>query len=487
MHHATLAALCLLGLTGGAQAGEPLDLIPAETLLCWHGRPLPDTAPVSDQPSTLQTLLELGTRLAGSSLDSGAQLGVRIAEMFSLMIRYPHAVALIDAQAKPVRSDPQARRVDRLRCVLVIQNRGQTEPFLRLIQKTINDQTDSQAATLVTRKAGAHKYQELRDQRLPDWCVIAWGHIDEHFVLTVGEDVWPTVAAVAAGKSPALSQEPWYAAARRQRARTALIEIFVAVRETRQRLDPFLDGRASDFFQAWDADKLERAHWALGLEGRALFCQAHFRIAGTSVSRLYADPEARDPRLLATIPPEARYAIYELPMDRFLRRFFRGLVSTQGPKQRENIERIWAQLQAEHGFDVERNLLAHLGEHAVLHNYPPHPLRLPLAMTVLIEIRDGAGQASCPTGTQVRQTLDAMCTAVRAALDQAAAEGRGPPPWTLHQERDGLWYLRFGPIAGPAWTVTERFIIVSWSPRALREYLGTGRASVPSATDARPR
>jgi hypothetical protein len=62
------------------------------------------------------------------------------------------------------------------------------------------------------------------------------------------------------------------------------------------------------------------------------------------------------------------------------------------------------------------------------------------------------------------------------------------PSITLHREDDGLWYMQYGPIAGPAWVVTERFIVTSWSPRALREYLakagesvgGTQTASKPS-------
>jgi hypothetical protein len=132
----------------------------------------------------------------------------------------------------------------------------------------------------------------------------------------------------------------------------------------------------------------------------------------------------------------------------------------QGEKLRATVDRIWSQVQERGQFDVERDLLAHLGDHAVLHNDPPHPLRIPIAVTALIEIRDEPAV--------VRKTLDGVCTAFRDELDQAAAEGRGPPPITLHREDDGLWYMQYGPIAGPAWIVTERFLVTSWSPRARR-------------------
>jgi hypothetical protein len=472
------AALYLVGAARAGDVREPIDLIPADSLLCWYGRPLPDTTPAPEQPSTLQTLVEVGARLASGPLEAGIQLNLRLAELFGLMVRYPHAVALIDARAKPTTTtEPTIRRIDRLRFAMVVQVGEQTELFLRIIQKTVNEQTNSGAATLVSEKAGRWTYQELRDQRLPEWAVIAWGQVDGHFVLTVGPNVWRTIAAVAEGDVQSLAGEPWYAVARAKRRRTALIEIFVAARELQERLDPFVDDRASGFFRAWDAGDLRQAHWALGFAERALFCVAHFRLRGsgekeedTTVRRVYADPDNRDPHLLAAIPPDARYAIFDVPVERLLARFFRGLLALQGAKARANIERIWAEAQAQYGFDAERGLLAHLGERIVLHNDPPHPLHLPLAMTILIEIRDEPAT--------VRQIVETLCSAWRAVLDEAAAKGGGKPPFRLHRDEDGVWYLRYdlaGPdwfgLAGPAWIVTDRYIILSWSPVALREYL----------------
>lgn len=452
------------------RAAEPIDLIPAESLLCWYGRPLPDAPPASDEPSTIQTLWELGTRIAAQPIDRGTRLSLRMAEMFGLLVRHTHAVALIDAQSRPLASDPQARRVDRLRFALVVQTGGQSEPFLRIIQKAVNEQTSSGEATLSAERAGRWEYQVLRDRRLPDWSAIAWGQIGEFFVLTVGPNVWPQLAAVAAGEEPGVSGDAWYAVARGSRGPAALIEIFVAAREIQTRLDPFVNDRASGFFRAWDAPDLEKAHWAIGLEGRALYCAAEFQIAGQTVRRLYADPAARDPRLLAMVPDGARYAVFDLPMGEFLPRFFRGLLACEDARVQREVDERWTQIQREHGFDVDRDLLAHLGRHVILHNDPPHPLRLPFALTVLIEVRDEPAA--------IRRTVDRFCMAWSAALAGTATQPARSPPFTLHQDADGVWFLRIGPknqnwfgLAGPAWITTERFLIVSWSPVALREYL----------------
>lgn len=473
---AALAALPLLAAAAQTIARDPLELIPAESLLCWSGRPAPDAARAESRPSTLQTLLELGGRVAGQSLDNETQLNIRIAEMFGLMIRYRHAVALIDARAKALEYAPEAQRVDQLRFVAVVENREEVEPFLRIIQKAVDEQTDRGAATLTSRKAGRWTYQELRDQRLPEWATIAWGRMEGNFVLTVGADVWPQIATVAQGEAPSLAQDRWYAAARQDVSGTRagepppLIEIFVAAEAIQKRLDPFVEGKASAFFKAWDAGGLQHAHWVIGYVGRALYCRAHFGTAGKTAQRVYADANARDARLLGTIPPEARYAIWELPVGRFLPRLCRGWLAVQGEKPRANIERIWGEIQAEQGFDVERDFLAHLGGHVVLHNDPPHPLRLPFAVTILIEIRDEPAT--------VRRTLDTMCAGWRAALTKVGADGKSGAPCTLEHDDDGVWYVRFDvagsgalSLAGPAWVMTDRFIIVSWSPMALREYL----------------
>lgn len=479
--YAVAIAAGLVGSAAVAPAREPLDLVPAETLLCWHGRPLPGSVPLSEQPSAIQTLVELGTRIAGRSLDPKARLGLRTLELLGLTVRYPHALALIDARARPLEPGSDSRRVDRLRLALIVQTgpraRGSPddpagappqEPFLRLIQKTVNEQVPAESArsggtTLVTREVAGWTCQELRDQRLPAWCVLAWGQIDECFVLTLGEGVWPAVAAVAGGQARALSQDSWYRAAREPRSREALIEILVAAHEIQQRLDPFVHGRASAFFQAWEAGRLEQACWALGYEDRALFCAARFRVGDQTVERVYADPRERRPDLIRTVPPEAHYAVFRLPVERFLHRFFAGLLAVQSAEARANIERVWAEIRAEHDLDADRDLLAHLGEHIVLHNDPPHPLRLPLAVTALIEIRDDPAR--------VRRTLETICSAWRARIDAAAARAERPPDFTLQRDDDGIWYLRFGPLAGLAWTVTDRFIVSSWSPHALREYL----------------
>lgn len=446
-----------------AAVDEPLDLVPADSLLCWKGLPFPDAKQAPDKPSPFGILIDVGTRLAGNSLDNAQRVTIRILETLGIIGRYPFTVALIDARAKPTHDGGTGRKVDKLRIAAVIKTQGQSEPFLAIIAKAVRELTDEGAAELENKTVGRWSYQELRDSRLPDWCVVAWGEIDEHFVITLGNDVWPLIASTAAGQVASVSQDEWLTKVRQQRPEEPLIEVIVAANDIRERLDPFVQGRATAFFRAWHIADVQCAHWALGFEGRALYCLANYRQPKNTRRRLYADPHIRDERFLQTIPDESRYAIYRLPVATFLPRLISGYYATRKEEERQAAAKLWAKIQADLGIDVERDALAHLGEYIVVHNYPRHPLHLPLAFTSLIEIRDEPAK--------VRQTLERLLGAWQQAVEKADDETGNPSPLQIRHDDDGVWYLEFPLFKGVAWTFTDRFIVTSWSPIALREYL----------------
>lgn len=425
---------------------------------------MPDAAPPTDDdaPSPLTTLFDVSARIAGRPIDRQAQLALRTLEMLGLVVRHEFAIALLDAKAKPLQSDPEDRRVDQLRFALVVRTGEHAEPIRRLIQKTVNEQTDQSKASLQRRSAQRWSYQELRDERIPSWCHVAWGQIGEFFVLTVGEGVWADIAAVAANAKPSLADDRFIAEGQAKRA-DAIIQVIVSIAGFQERLDPFVQGRASEFFKAWHADGVDRAHWQLGFEGRALYCEARFQHGNQTVERLYADPAIREARLLAAIPEGARYAIYHVPAGQILTRLFTSIYMTRGADVRQVVDAEWERVQREFGFDAERDLLSHLGSNIVLHNFPTHPLHLPLAMTSLIEVRDEPAR--------VRKTIDTFCEGWREALDKAAEHTTDPAFPSLQHDSDGIWYIQFGLFAGVAWTTTDRFIVTSWSPSALRTYL----------------
>jgi hypothetical protein len=59
----------------------------------------------------------------------------------------------------------------------------------------------------------------------------------------------------------------------------------------------------------------------------------------------------------------------------------------------------------------------------------------------------------------------------KSALDRLADETGKELPLRLIRDDDGVWHVEFMFVHGVAWTFTDRFIVTSWSPIALQEYL----------------
>ena len=117
----------------------------------------------------------------------------------------------------------------------------------------------------------------------------------------------------------------------------------------------------------------------------------------------------------------------------------------------------------------------------MLHNYPRHPLHLPLAFTTLIEIEQDPDR--------VHTTLEKLCEAWRDGMDKIGSEQDRPLTARLERDDDGIWFVQIGPVAGLAWIFTDHYIVTSWSPKALRDYLddyGDRLSAAPPRAPARP-
>ena len=464
-----LPVLLASAASGTVQADEPLDLVPGEYMLVWNGKPFPDVPPPEAGPTAIDAIIATIPRMAGERMDRGARLGLRIIQCCALMIRYPHCVTMLDASAIKAGVHPDSRRVDKLRLALIVQTAGKAGPFLNIIQNAADEQTNTEHARIDVKQAGRWSYSELADQRLPEWYVVAWGEIDGFFVLTLGNDVWPEIAAVAAGDKPSLAQDPWMQKHRGAPGREALIEIIANARRMRERLDPLVNNWISDFFAVWDAQTMQRSHWALGLRDRALYCIATFELQAEdgpaeTVRHVYADAADREPRVMSLIPNGSRYAIYRIPTSDVIVKLIRSMFVWQSEESVTRATRLWVRIQKEHGFDAHADILDQLGDVAILHNFPPHPLKLPVFFTTLVEIK-GDSQ-------QVRKSIDVMCRAWQAGLEREADRLNVPDPLRLNRDSDGVWYFPLGPfLNGLAWKVADGYLVISWSPDALREYL----------------
>lgn len=440
-------------------AAGPFDLVPSDALLAWRGQPLP-----ADKAAGEQSALDVGIRmlqkLLGGQLDPGAKMTLRLLEGMGAMIRQPFALALLDADTTPTASGNV--KGDDFKIAIIIDVDGDIGTMMQLVQRAVRELTDEGNATLKGQDAGGYRYAELRDKRLPEWCHIAWGQIDRYFVLTFGQGVWAEIAETARDRDRSLGRDKWLHPQRAKLTHLPLIEIVLDADGIREKLDPSTRNKASKFFRAWGAGETERVFWAMGFVDRAVYCEAFFKEPDETLQRLYADPVSNETELLATVPDEARYAIFKVALGQFFPRLFGSYYTTRSAQDRQEAIDGWARIQREHDFNAERDILANLGQRIVSHNYPRHPLNLPMMVTTLAPIEKNAGK--------VRDTIETMCTAWRDHMDELAERDNFENP-VNYSEDERIWYLTIGPIQALAWTVTDKYIITSWSPDALRLFL----------------
>ncbi|MDX2200683.1 MAG: hypothetical protein SF069_17130 [Phycisphaerae bacterium] len=453
-------------------APDTLALIPAECMLAAHVRPLPkeinpdhDFKGVGDEeegpPSFLAALMNVLPQLVGNSMKPGDMIGMRITEAFFYATRYPYSLVLLDAAAKPIPNRPDSLRIDGLKGAAIVRTAGASGKFASILQQTLERVTSEKTATLVEREVHGFKYKELADSRLDPDEVVAWGEIGPHFVLTFGEGVFQQIAACAAGEQRSMKSDEWIEKARTSRAANTYVDLIFDPMRIRKQLDPHVSNAATEFFAAWDAQNVQRSHWSFGIEGKAMFCVANYLIDGETYERVYARAQPADAAIMATIPKDTNYAVYELPVGRFIGRFIGGLTATRDAKVKAEITTNWERLQSEGKFDGQRDILDHLGERIVIHKYPLHPLRIPVLTTTLIEIRDNP--------KEVARAVDALFTGWTNIVSEKIDKGIVMPA-TLTRDSDGIWFLNLG-LAGPAWVVTDKYVVTSWSPSALRDYL----------------
>ena len=90
-------------------------------------------------------------------------------------------------------------------------------------------------------------------------------------------------------------------------------------------------------------------------------------------------------------------------------------------------------------------------------------MKVPFALTIAIEIDNRKA---------VQMATDTLLGAWRRYLDEKTEQSTGKKLLRVkvRHDQDGVWFLQAG-ILGPAMKVTDRYIVISWSPQALRDAL----------------
>ncbi len=384
-----------------------------------------------------------------------------------LVTRHPYAVCVLDGSARAIPGG--GHRLDGLRAAVVVQTRGQNSALENRIQHLLNTYANAGVAKIQARTGDDLTSYLLTDQRLPEWACMEWGPVGDMYVLALGQGTFDRMAATIRVEQTSLAEDEWFDRAhQRCRGEAASVEWTVRFASIREQLQPVMAGKPVEVMRALGLADVDRGLWSVGASGRAVEAYAVLRRSGTDdFVRICRPPDG--PSADAVVPPEAtRYAAIEYGPADLIRRTRDAYLASRSPSAQASLRRMWADVETETGVNAQCDLLDQLGPPILIHDFPRHPLGLPLVRTVVVPISGSAAT--------VQASVDHLLRRFQRHLDRADS---GWPLLELHQADDGVWYFQAG-LYGPALAVTDRWVVISFSPVAVRQNLAHLQSRPPT-------
>ncbi len=489
------SSIAILGILLVA-APEPLsarpimDLVPADSLVVYAAKPygrLMATSRPDGQPALSIASIAAALNAAGL-IPSEGQVFADIAGALPLFGQFEHAIVLLDVSSRVVEHEDDATsqpadvqislRLKRMQTAVIFRTGDQSAAVLDQLNRVIGRYTNQQVAKLSSEKEADYPYQRLVDARLPGWAIWEWGRLDEFFVVSFGEGAFQKIARAHVGTLKRLGEDQWFRQARKKNHdENALAEWFIAFSALRERIGDAAQGRVANVADALKASDMTHDLWTIGQEGRALTWFRCYRRKGVDIVQTFSDPDHSPAQHRQIVPDSARHlAIIQVPTRWLVDNLPRAWVAAESESNVRKWKRAWRSLEQETGIDISGNLIEHLGQTIVLYDYPPHPLDIPFAFTVAIEIKNKRA---------VRMSTDALLGAWGQYLDDRAERNQTVlVRMKVKHDEDGVWYLQAG-ILGPALKVTDHYVVISWSPQALRDALKYIESPPPKGNSSR--
>lgn len=447
-------AIALSSVVAAASMPESLlRAVPKDAILTYFAAGPNGDSPNTQSPLGLATFVIERAQEFGllSKLNERARLWVDVLASMSELLDYPHAGVLLDISAAP-RADG-GHQLTGLHAALIIRTRGGGARIEQRIQHLLSSYTNDENSTLSSRLSDGSPVFTLRDRRLPDWVELSWGAHGEDYIVAIGVGSFDRIVQTIADRSLSLADDAWFTNAWKvaggpDASLAALLRFDIARSTADDSLRSKFD-RVQENLRLADVD---RGLWTVGRHARAIEAGAFLRRGDDDEWRPITRREDAD-FAPGVIPDEAAwYAIYDVEPRTLVDTVSKAYLAAKSPDAQEKSRTFWRKAEERVGLSIDGDILALLRQPIVSHNYPRHALGLPLAWTRLIAVADPEA---------LRRNLDRV---LEVAREELAKEGSTQ----LRHDADGVWYLSFG-IAGPALSVADHWLIVSFSPDAVRK------------------
>lgn len=401
-----------------------------------------------------------------SRLDACSRQWVDALGAISDLSRQPHALILLGARAN-TRENGGAELAEVL-AAAVVEIGNADAAIRRRIQHLISTYTNDQHTELSCINADRGEHCTLRDRRMPEWFVVEWGRIGDHYVVSIGSGVFQRIEGAARDRATSLART---IAPRdsQYRAPQHGWMIYADLATLRRHAEGAIGAKIDGVLRPLGLADADRAMWSVTHHDRAVDLVLETTRGEKVTRRTLGDGRLESELVRQALPTEAQaYTVLNLNQARLLRGICDAYLASRSGEAADRLRRFWSDVEAESRVSVFNDVLPRLAPTVIIHDYPPHALDLPLARTVLVRVGNQPDR--------LRADIDAM---LRVLAERTTAFG-----WArLARHDDGVWCLSVG-LEGPALAVTRDWLVISFSPSAVRTVIA-GLEAPPSPTDSR--
>jgi hypothetical protein len=395
--------------------------------------------------------------------DPSTRLWLDAVASLPLVLGHPAGLIVLDYDA--VAREDGGHQLAGLQTVLAIRIGEDAAPINQRIQHLLNVHTNSRDSTIQRTQHGDRKRFTLRDQRIPAWAEITWGQVGNWYLVALGNGTFERIEKTIHGHDrtngdakvpvPSLASDPWFVEAFEKtegiRAEFACYLNFDAIRRP---ADPHFNMKINRVQIALHLSGVDRGLWTVRKEDRSVELYGFYRRLGQDIFRPLASSRLLAGREPSLIPGEATtFMAIEGNPHKIVEGVCRAVLFSKSPPGQESLKQFWRWVQEESGVDVYADVIDQLGDAIMIHDYPLHAFRLPVARTIVVPVKGDPDV--------LRSSIDRLMSFAQKHL---------PPDgmFQLAQEPDGIWHIRYV-LDGPGVTVTGRWLIISYSPEAVRQ------------------
>lgn len=396
-----------------------------------------------------------------SGVDAEVRCWLDTLTAYADILTFPHALVLLDIKARP--RDDGGHELAGLSMALVIEAGDRRATIDRRIQHLLSTYTNSQETTLTCENTDDRQRCTLTDRRIPDWFVMEWGREADVFIATIGRGSFDAILALRKNPDRSLARDAWHRHALQSTSiPSASTVCHLNMTSLRPALDAPLKVKVDRVLSTLGWGGVDRAVLAFDRKDRFTIVEGAAHRDDKLKPFSLMGPRFVSPSAAGAIPVRAtRVAALDVEPRTLLHSVADAYLAARSPRAREGIVQAWRMWQQEAGLSIDGDILEYLDRGIIVHDFPRHAFNLPFARTMLFRVRRDPDM--------LRQNVDRLMSLVNENPSWIS-------PLSLRRDPDGIWSLFFG-INGPALVVTDEWLILSFSPQAVRDALAEIRRS----------